>query len=243
MVRVISILVGILMSCYIIFASVFFHDKKRHDVCKELQIVVKDSLDKHFVTENDIIDQLKRASLNPVEKPMSEVNTNEIETELLKNEMIASVEAYKTPSGILKLEVKQKLPVLRVMGAHGNFYVDNKGSTMPISRRYAVHVPVATGYVEKEFAMSDLYKFALFLQKDDFWNSQIEQIYVNSAKEVELIPRVGSHRILLGSFDRYEEKLNNLQLFYKQVIPKMGWDKYSIINLKYKEQIVCTKNK
>lgn len=26
-----------------------------------------------------------------------------------------------------------------------------------------------------------------------------------------------------------------------QAIPKVGWEKYSMINLKYKNQIVCTK--
>lgn len=229
------------MFCYIIFASYFFHDQKSDAICHDLQIVVKDSLEKHFVTEKDIIDQLKRADMNPIDKQMNEVNTEEIETELLKNEMIAKVEAFKTPSSRIKLEIEQKLPIMRVMGVKGYFYIDNKGSTMPVSRRYAVHLPVASGYIEKEFAMNELYNFALFLQKEEFWNSQIEQIYVHSDKEVELIPRVGNHRILLGSFDQFEEKLNNLQLFYEQVVPKMGWDKYSVVNLKFKDQIVCTK--
>lgn len=30
-------------------------------------------------------------------------------------------------------------------------------------------------------------------------------------------------------------------LFYEQAIHKVGWEKYSMINLKYKNQIVCTK--
>ena len=39
----------------------------------------------------------------------------------------------------------------------------------------------------------------------------------------------------------FEKKLENLKLFYEKAIPKVGWEKYSIINLKYKNQIVCTK--
>ena len=49
--------------------------------------------------------------------------------------MIARVEAYKTPSGMIKLEVEQKIPILRVISPRGNYYVDNLGSTMPVSRR------------------------------------------------------------------------------------------------------------
>jgi len=241
MIRFISILIAVLLIGYIAFASFFFYEKKQDILCNEIQVIVKDSLDKHFVNEQDVLSLLKVAALNPINKPMSEVNTDKIETELLKNQMISQIEAYKTPSGKIKLEIKQKLPILRVIGTHGNFYIDNLGSVMPVSSRYVVHVPIATGHVEKEFAMTDLYKFALFLQKNDFWNSQIEQIYVHADHEVEITPRVGDHRIILGQLDNFEEKLNNLLLFYKQAVPKIGWDKYNTINLKYRDQIVCTK--
>lgn len=241
MIRTVSIVVATLLFCYIVFVTFFFRDRWEDYVCHDLEIVVKDSLDKHFVTEGDVVYQLRKAGLNPIDQPMERVNTDLIESELLKNEMIAKVEAYKTPSGKIKLEVCQKMPILRVIGASGNYYVDNEGSTMPVSRRYVVDVPIASGYVEKELALTDLYKFALFLQENDFWNNQIEQIYVHPDHGIELIPRVGKHRIVLGTFHDFEEKLNNLQLFYEQAIPKVGWEKYSIINLKYKNQIVCTK--
>lgn len=230
-----------LLFVYIVFATYFFKDVRRSDTCRAIEVVVKDSLEKHFVTKADLTSFLKNQKMYPVDKPMSEINTDKIEDALLTNEMIARVEAYKTPSGIIKLEVEQKMPILRVIGSRGNFYVDNKGTIMPVSNRYVAHVPVASGFVEKELAVTELYKFALFLQEDKFWNAQVEQIYVNPDGEIELIPRVGNHRIILGMFDGYKEKLDNLQLFYDKVIPKMGWEKYSIINLKYKNQIVCTK--
>ena len=241
MIRAVSIVVATLLFCYIVFVSFFFRDMRQDKVCQDLQVVVKDSLDKHFVSESDLVSILKKASLNPLNKPMDDINTEKIEEELKKNEMIARIEAYKTPSGIVKLEVEQKIPILRVISPRGNFYVDNLGTTMPVSFRYVADVPLVSGYVEKELAVTDLYKFALFLQENEFWNNQIEQIYVHPDNEVELIPRVGNHRIVLGSFDNYEEKLDNLRLFYDKVIPKIGWEKYSIINLKYKDQIVCTK--
>lgn len=241
MIRLFTVFISLLLFSYIVGASFFFYDKKEDKLCHDLEIIVKDSLDKHFVNEQDLVSILKRAELNPINKPLNDINTEKIETELMKNEMISNVEVYKTPSGLIKLEVKQKIPILRVLGVRGNFYVDNLGSVMPVSPRYVVHVPIASGYVEKELAMNELYKFALFLQKNDFWNNQIEQIYVHPDNEVDLIPRVGNHRIVLGSFEDFEEKLDKLQLFYKQAIPKMGWEKYSVINLKYKNQIVCTK--
>lgn len=241
LIKVISIVVGAVLSCYIVFASVYFTTVKRQKKCSDIEIVVKDSLDKHFVNEQDVAATLRRASLYPVGKPLGSINTDKIERELLKNEMIRNVEAYKTPSGVVKLEVVQKMPIIRIMGINGNYYVDNEGSTMPVSSRYVAHVPIVTGYVEKSLAKNELYKFALFLQENKFWNNQIEQIVVHPDNEVELIPRVGNHRILLGMLDNYEEKLDNLMLFYRQAIQHVGWDKYSMINLKFKNQIVCTK--
>lgn len=241
MIRVISIVVATLLTCYIVAVGFFFRDMKQTGVCRGVEIVVKDSLDTHFVNEKDIESILRKADLNPVKKPMNTINTDLIETELRRNEMIASVEVYKTPSGIVKMEVEQKIPVLRVIGPRGNYYVDNLGTTMPVSLRYVADVPLASGYVEKELAVTDLYKFALFLRRNDFWNDQIEQIYVHPDGEVELIPRVGNHRVVLGSLDNFEEKLDNLRLFYERVIPKTGWEKYSVLSLKYKNQVVCTK--
>lgn len=241
MIRVVSIIVATLLSCYIVFVAFFFRRVRQDKICQRLEVVVKDSLDKHFVSQSDLIYILKKANLDPVKKPMDAINTDKIELELLRNEVIFNVDAYKTPSGIIKLEVEQKMPILRVISARGNYYVDNMGTTMPVSRHYVAHLPIVNGYVEKELAVTDLYKFALFLQENEFWNNQIEQIYVYPDSEVELIPRVGNHRIVLGSFDDFEEKLNNLELFYEQAIPKVGWEKYSMINLKYKNQIVCTK--
>ncbi|MCC8143366.1 MAG: cell division protein FtsQ [Tannerellaceae bacterium] len=241
MIRFITIFVALLFTGYILFVTLFFKEVKQDKVCHDLQIVVKDSLEKHFVNQKDLLQLLASSQLTPLDKPMEEINTEAIEQELLKNEMIADIQAYKTPSGMVKLEVKQKMPILRVLGAKGNFYVDNTGSTMPVSRRYVAHVPIATGYVEKELATTDLYKFALFLQENEFWNNQIEQIHIYPDNDVELIPRVGNHRIMLGTLDNFREKLDNLQLFYEKVIPKTGWEKYTKINLKYNNQIICTK--
>lgn len=241
MLRIVSIVVATLLFCYIVFVTFFFREMRQEEPCRDLQVVVVDSLDKHFVSENDLVYILKNAGLNPIKKSMNEINTDKIEAELMKNEMIARVEAYKTPAGSIKLEVEQKIPIIRIVSPRGNYYVDNLGTTMPVSRRYVAHVPVVSGYVEKELAITDLYKFALFLQENEFWNDQIEQIYVYPDNEVELIPRVGDHRIVLGTFADFEVKLNNLKLFYEQATPKVGWEKYSIINLKYNNQIVCTK--
>ena len=241
MIRVLSIILATLLSCYVLVVAFFFRDVKEDGLCEGMEIVLRDSLEKHFVTDGDLVYLLKQAKLYPVKTPMNEINTEEIEEKLLSNNMISKVEAYKTPSRLIKLEIEQKMPILGVNSPAGIYYVDNLGSMMPLSRHYVAHVLVASGQIDEKLALGDLYKFALFLDEDDFWNDWIGQIYVGSDNNVELIPRVGNHKVVLGTFDDYQTKLENLRLFYEQAIPKVGWEKYSEINLKYKNQIVCIK--
>jgi len=240
--KILYIILALLLIAYLSASIYYFTDKKPNEtLCEKVEIVIADSLEKYFLTEKEIVAYLTKAKLFPLNKKSNEINTYQIEEALLKNEIIESVEVVQSISGRVSIKILQRMPVLHVFSASGSYYVDKTGQTMPSQLGQAMFVPVASGNIEKSFAVSELYKFALFLQNDAFWNDQITQIYVRSAKDVELVPRVGSHRILLGSLDDFEKKLRNLRKFYEQVIPKMGWEKYSVINLKYKNQIVCTK--
>lgn len=241
MIRILSVILATMLSCYVLAVMFLFRDVKEDGLCEGMEIVLRDSLEKHFVTNGDLVYLLKQAKLYPVKIPMNDINTEEIEEKLLSNNMISKVEAYKTPSRLIKLEIEQKMPILRVNSPTGNYYVDISGSVMPLSRHYVAHVLVASGQIDEKLALGDLYKFALFLQEDDFWNDWIVQIHVDSDNNVELVPRVGNHKVVLGTFDDCQTKLENLRLFYEQAIPKVGWEKYSEINLKYKNQIVCIK--
>ncbi|RRD79399.1 cell division protein FtsQ/DivIB [Tannerella forsythia] len=239
--KILSVIVAVVLFCYLVFSVILMNGKEEDGVCRQITVVVKDSADRHFIDRKDVLSILKNTSLYPINQRLRDINTEKIERKVADNELIDRVSVYKTPSGNINIEVTQKTPVLRVFSTQGSYYIDEHGHIMPVSPRYATYLPIASGNIEKSFATTDLYKFALFLQKHDFWNNQIEQIYVYPNKEVELIPRVGDHRIFLGSFDDFREKMDHLQLFYEQAIPKVGWEKYRIINLKYKNQIVCTK--
>ena len=238
------IIFAILLVAYIAVSFYFFSGTDQNNLsCEEVEIVITDSIEKYFLKEKDIVAYLNKANLYPLNKKGNEINTQNIENALLKNDIIETAEVIQTISGKIKIVISQKMPILRVFSAGGSYYVDKSGNVMPSALGQAIYVPVASGNIEKSFAVSELYKFALFLQKEDFWNDQIEQIYVKSVNDIEIIPRVGDHKIILGSLDNYENKLKHLRLFYEQVIPKTGWEKYSVINLKYKNQIVCTKSK
>ena len=238
----ILITTGTLAVCaYVIFTISAFSYKSDKQACNKVEVVINDSSQLRFISKKEIVMLLDDKKLNPIGLSMQTVDIENIEKTLKKQPRIKNVECYKTPSGAVRIEITQREPVLRIMNNGQGYYIDREGGIMPVSSNFTAHVPIATGAINEDFAKGALYDFALFLRKNAFWNAQIEQICVDYSEEIELVPRVGNHIILLGKFDDYESKLNKLLSLYKNGFSRTGWNCYKQINLKYDDQVVCTK--
>lgn len=239
--KIFFILFAIILIAYILFAVFFLSPKTKEEICSNVGIEIVDSLKIHLIEERDINRILKKGGIEIAGKKLSDIQPEMIENTLEENKLIKKAECYKTTGGGVRIKIYQKEPIMRVMSNSGNYYIDSEGGVMPVSENYTPYLPIATGYVEKEFATTKLHDFALFLQNNKNWNAQIEQIYVHSNHDVELTPRVGNFQIILGQLDDFEKNLDKLKLFYEKGLNEVGWNRYSVINLKYKDQVVCTK--
>ena len=232
----------LLIAAYILAAVTVFNRKPASQVCQDIRLVIKDSVYAGFITKNEVSAMLKKKGISPLEQPMDRVRTDSIEQVLSRHPLIDRVECYKTPGGSLNIEVSQRIPILRVMSDDGaNYYLDDKGHIMPPDAKCVAHRAVATGRIEKAFAVKDLYKFGVFLQRNPFWDAQVEQIHFLPDGNVELVPRVGNHLIYLGKLDHFESKLERVKVFYEKALNRVGWNKYSRINVEFDNQIICTK--
>ncbi|WP_029906803.1 cell division protein FtsQ/DivIB [Prevotella sp. 10(H)] len=241
--KILVILCLSLLAGYLIFSVFYFKEKPKEGVCSGFQVEVKNSSgDEQFIETEDVLKFIKEKGLDPTGKQLKEVNTNAIEEAILANQLIKKANVFVTNDNAIKVALEERKPLLRVISSYGeNYYIDNEGAKMPLSRRFTAYLPIATGTIKEEFAKADLYKFALFLHNDKFWNAQIEQIVVLPNQDIKLIPRVGDHQIILGNLQGYEERLNKLLTFYENGLNETGWNKYSVINLKFDKQVVCTK--
>jgi cell division protein FtsQ len=185
---------------------------------------------------------VKRYDLDPVGKTFGEINTLAIRDNYPYQQVVVVSQGIHYPGGSVMATVSQRKPVLRVISdVKGNFYVDNERRIMSVSGIFAVYVPVATGAIDEEFARNQLSDFALFLSSHPDWDAWIEQIVVQKDQEVELIPRAGDFRIFMGSLDDYQAKLAKFARFVDEGLNVVGWNRYSAINLKYDNQVVCTR--
>lgn len=239
-----GLIFGVIAACltYAVFASARSTDAAQRKVCSNIKIIITDYDKKMLISKKDIATLLEQKNLNPIGKTLARIHTKSIEEEIEKHPMVRRAECYKSPEGTVYVSIEQRTPILRVVGDE-NYYVDDMRKVMPVSQNHTAYVPVFSGRVTHKMATSSIFDFAQFLNEDEFWGNQIDQININKDMKVELVPRVGDHIIMLGSFDRYKQKLKKLQKFYLYGLNEVGWDSYSKIDLQYRDQVVCTRKK
>jgi len=131
---------------------------------------------------------------------------------------------------VLPDRIKQ---IAHVLVANGNIPAISVQAGKKIFQR-------ASDSLQKNSVLQNIFLVAGFIAKDDFWKAQIEQIYVNDKNDMLLVPRVGDHVIVFGDASDLKEKFVKLKSMY-YAFNQIGWNQYKILNLKYKNQIVCTK--
>lgn len=240
--RILLSIALIIIVAYLAAAMTILNVRADNQVCKNIELVIGDTVYAGFVNKGDISSTLQNKGIYPIGKKHNSIQAKELEKELGKHPLIDNTECYWSPSGKLFIKVSQRVPILRIMSNKGkDYYIDNKGTIMPAEAKCIAHRAIATGFIENSFAMNELYNFGVFLQNNPFWDAQIVQINVLPDKNIELIPRVGEHVIFLGKIDNYEDKLDRLITFYRKGLNQVGWNKYSRISLEFDNQIVCTK--
>ena len=225
---------------YFIFSLWYFSGREKSNVCKNLEIILADSSNIQLITQKDVAQIIAQNDLNPLGKTIKYIRTESIEEILHKNPMIKAAECYKTPSGTVTVRILQRCPKFRVVGL-GSYYIDIDRKPMPVSTNYAAYVPVVSGRVTTSMASAKMFDFVSYIVDNPFWNAQIEQIYVRDDLKIELVPRVSDAIIVLGTLDNYQAKLGKLYKLYQKGFNVIGWNKYKVIDLEYKDQIVCSK--
>jgi cell division protein FtsQ len=229
----------------------FIEYKKSGVFCKEIKIYIPGN--QYFIDKAEVDHILKVHKHQLVGRDMQSINLHELEDRLKANPFIASASVYENMDGVIKVQISQRQPVVRVINKSGqDFYIDQNGLKIPMSSNFTAKVLAANGFIDEPFGnkldtlhtaiAKELFRAAQYINADSLWSAQIEQMYVNADHDIVLIPRVGKQRILLGDADSLENKFHNLLVFYKQALPLVGWDRYKEINIKFANQVIGIKS-
>lgn len=231
----------IVFAVYLVFAVTKFNGVQKPETCSAVNVMVEDSVKAVFITPEEIRSILVAAEAYPLGREMKRIDCVRIGKVLTGNPFVSDALCYKTAGGHVVIKVRQRLPVMRVIsGTSGDYFIDAHGKIMP-RMHYTADLAVATGSISVEYARKHLVPLGVFLRDNVFWNRQVEQIHVDSAGNMEMIPRVGNHVVYIGEPSGIPQKLQRLKIFYEKALNKIGWNKYSWINIEYDNQIVCKK--
>lgn len=242
--KILSILAVFVLAGYLVYSAVGMTD--RHEdtrLCQGVDLHITDSLHFDLIDEEMVIGVLQEHSIDPVGLPLEDIDPEKIEATLMLHPLVGKVQCYKTGGDLLRINLSSKVPLVRVINNRGNdFYVDSKGEILS-QHSLAVQLPVATGYIDRQFAANELLQVVRALDRSEFWKAQVEQINVTKDRQIELVPRVGDHLLILGTADNVESKLERLMNFYEKGLDNVGWNKYRSISVAYDGQVVCKKRK
>jgi cell division protein FtsQ len=77
------------------------------------------------------------------------------------------------------------------------------------------------------------------VNSDPFWKAQIAQLDIDEAGEINIYTQVSKQVVEFGPPIDLDIKLMKLEMFYSDILPFKGWNKYKRVNLTYLDQIVC----
>lgn len=244
----ISLVAGVLMLSGLLIAFETAENKSK--VCNKILITIENQLENHFVDETDI---LQLITLNGTELIVgvhfNGLSLREIENRLVDEPFLKNAEIFIDHSGNMMISVRLRKPMARVVRYNGpDAYIGEDGQILPVSTKYSKRAIIITGKNAKELSeqiniaegdYANLYHLIQYIQKDKFLKAQIAQIKLVKNGEVILYPQVTKQFIEFGKIEDIEIKFRKLRLFYDEILPRKGWNSYTRVSLKYKNQIIC----
>jgi cell division protein FtsQ len=217
----------------------FGFSKQRNEVRKitKIDVEFKDEY-RMFITENTVNKLLIQNKDSIPSLGKETLDLNKMEKRLLENPMIKNAEVYITVDGVLGANVIQRRPIARVEGIP-NFYLDEDGKKMPLSTVHSARVPIVTGISGNQFA--EVAELVKKITNDEFMEKYVIGLDVMPDGDLFLRIRKNEFKVLFGKSKNIETKFQKFKAFYKLTKKDSLLDTYSLINLKFKDQVVATK--
>jgi cell division protein FtsQ len=235
----------------VVLLGIAFTEHERSDITiNDVSVRIKNTNNNHFLDEADVLGLMNVKIQNLRGVKSHEIDLRAIEQKIMRDPFIRDAELYTDLKGNLVAKVELRRPVARIIRNDGpDGYIAEDGTVMPVSDKFTARVLLVGGpHVRKLLQQRNLtsspegtklLNLINIIREDEFWNAQIAELDIDSRGKVTMLPQVGDERIEFGTPDNEKVKLSKLMIFYKEILPKTGWNKYRRVNLEYEGQIVA----
>jgi len=248
-------IVTVIAGAALLLTPLFISTMNADATCEGVVITIADSSKHQFVTDDDIMNALRATGIRVTGEKISEIPLSKLEERVKAFKELKVAEVYISEDRKLHVYGDQREPVMRVVASYGgDFFIDREGVIMRRHNLYTPNLHVleidmvfnagqmnGTSIFESEKTenLAKAFELVNYIRGDSFWNEMIDQLSMTRDGRVSLVPHVGNHTVRLGRVENYEEKLHNLLVFYRQAMPVAGWDRYRVVNVEYRGQVVC----
>jgi cell division protein FtsQ len=230
-----------------IFSLIAFESREYKDeICHDVIVKVNNQYDNYFIDEHDVLNMMTNDGQDVlIGKTFSAIALKTIESRIKNEAYIKKGDVFKDLKGNLMVNVNLRRPVARVVSEKGiDQYIAEDGVFLPISRKFTSRVVLVSGMNTEDHKSiidlnPDVFEMINFINEDSFWKAQIAQIDITKNGELILYPQVTKQYVEFGTVENMKTKFKRLKVFYKNILPQQGWNKYNRINLKYKDQIIA----
>lgn len=255
--KILHIAIWCILIAGVVIALAFLGRQHQGIVCDDFSMVVlnpgPDALTDAEALRSSIVD-----ALDTLEgKRLSEIDPYDIHLILEANPYVKRANVQTSISGSMTADVELRKAIVRIIDREGqSYYIDDEGWVMPVNPGFPARVIIVNGSIpgglasEKNTNIESLpekstarkvYGMARYLHQDDFLGKLIGQVWVSPEGEMEMIPLIGEYTIKFGGFDHLEKKFENLSIYYQEGAGKAGWIDYNSIDLRYENQVICSK--
>ncbi len=229
--------------CLMILLSILYGFTKKRNQQKKIETIEVEFEEgaNPFLTHETVVNKLLIQSQETVKnQSKSIIDLHNLENKVLSNPYVERASVFITLGGLLKTEITQKEPIARIVSNKEVYYVDKYGAKIPLSANFSARVPLVSG---KNLSnnIGEITQLVQFISKDDFLKKEIISIRKLETKEYVFNVRSGNYVIEFGLFDNVNLKFKKLKAFYNKTLKDKTINKYRVINVKYHNQVVCTK--
>lgn len=251
--KILSILAWVATGAALIALFIAARENYLNTPVKAFNVQIGQESDSGFVKKSDVHDVL--GQLCGTSK-IGTVNMAAIEKQLESDPWVEQSSAYIDLDGTLNVSIKEYHPTLRLFGSQGQTaYITSNGMLLPPSGNHTPYLLVANGNflfdpniarqlsdtIEADRNIIGAMKLNEAINRNKFIKSCTGQIYCTNGNEFEIVVRGVEARIIVGDTTHLDDKLKRLEIFLKQKAASTEIGEMKKINLKYKNQLVCTK--
>ena len=251
--KILSILVWVITAGGIITLFIFSRMNYLSTPLKSISIDIEGATGHEFVDRDTLLSEIGSICHINSKASIGSIDMLQIERHLNNNPWIEKSASYIGMDSVLYVNVKEYEPVLRIFNKTGkSMYVTNDGVVFPTSKTYTPRVLIASNLdfangtamndsIYQNSGIADALYISQAIQENEFMRSCVGQIYRNDTGDFEIAVNEVEAQVIIGDTCQIDDKLMKMKTFLKHKLGSEEFGNYKKVNLKFNNQIVCTK--